>query len=428
MMIIDFRNPAGFRFCVYELPGINKTQNLVRIRFIVLRNNLGLIVKFTGLEKYAGPYTGRNRIIEVQSKYELDYICKALNHIMFFQKTGIDQLSKITPEMVFRFFGAYINEPKSNGEYRCQQSIDKCIYSVSSFFANLVDASANPAMVIEDLMIESYQKINEKSRRVIKKYSPRYKGKTIEKAKKPLLRDIPEQAVKLIISEARLHDPMIAFPIVAQITAGPRPSEVLNLRRTNSPLGPGIVFEYIGSSVSRISLDLTHEYCLRSDGVSVGKIKKERYQVVYPRFEAEFYMAYQSHMQLISDIPCESEYRPMIMDRSGKAMTYDVYRKRFQNLIVNHVRPQLLKSPDPALQMFGQRLLTENLSPHSLRHYFTVRLCLCGEGIAQLQYYRGDASPESALWYLQNKGALIAAAAKYHEEAMNNSIMFFGGK
>ena len=61
-------------------------------------------------------------------------------------------------------------------------------------------------------------------------------------------------------------------------------------------------------------------------------------------------------------------------------------------------------------------MLCENkLAPHSLRHWFSTQLALRGESIDQLQFWRGDRNPESALVYLQNKGDLVRELAKTNE-------------
>jgi hypothetical protein len=88
------------------------------------------------------------------------------------------------------------------------------------------------------------------------------------------------------------------------------------------------------------------------------------------------------------------------------AMTYDDYHSRFQKLVEEHFRTELLKSPDPQLRIYGQLLYENKLGPQSLRHWFTVQLVLRGEDIANIQFWRGDQSPQSAFEYLQNKGDL----------------------
>ena len=45
----------------------------------------------------------------------------------------------------------------------------------------------------------------------------------------------------------------------------------------------------------------------------------------------------------------------------------------------------------------------------NLRHFHAVSLVLFGEGVESLQSYRGDRSPESSQWYLNNKEDLLGA-------------------
>ena len=61
-----------------------------------------------------------------------------------------------------------------------------------------------------------------------------------------------------------------------------------------------------------------------------------------------------------------------------------------------------------------------NLAPHALRHYFTVRLVLCGLDEAQLMYYRGDTSRDSALTYLRNKGEIMRKLEETYAKAIEN--------
>jgi len=66
-----------------------------------------------------------------------------------------------------------------------------------------------------------------------------------------------------------------------------------------------------------------------------------------------------------------------------------------------------MKHDDPQCRLYGQLLYEHILSPHALRHWFSVQLVIMGEDIAQIQYWRGDNNPESAISYLMNKGDLM---------------------
>jgi integrase len=413
-----------YRYAVYEANMLNENNEMSTSRFIVIKNEYNIIEFFTGLEKYSGKYTGRNRPIETRDKHELEYICKALNYILFSQHSryNIDKVSRISKEMIFDFFEQYRTTRMDNGRFPGEQSVEKCISSITYFFCNIAfETSSLAAVKPDDLVIEEWYKRNVKSPKVVQNYTPIYKKKSIEKTKEPLLRDIPKNAVKMLIAEADVHDPDIAFAIVAESTTGMRPGEAMNMRREDSHLGPGIKIEYIGTRINRIEVDLTKEYLLRSDGKKTGEIKKERMVTIYKPFMGDFLNAYKKHMYLLEGREYETRYGPLFINRDGKAMTYKTYQQRFQSLVKDHLRPRLLESEDPLLQIFGQRLLTKNLSPHALRHHFTVMLSL-NEDVSQIMFYRGDSSPVTALYYLQNKGELIKAAGLAHKDAIEGLI------
>jgi len=402
-----------YHFAVYELLVEDRANNVGNHRFIVLKNKHGLVVRFTELEKYSYPFTGRKPPIKTRSKHELDYICNALNYIFFNWKSENKTTStaRVTKETIIGFFDYYRTEPLDNGKFRGQQSIDKCVKAVSNFFANLSFAvGAIAAIEPTELFIETYEKANKESRKVVMKYLPVYQERALQKREKPILRDVPIAAMEILWDVCRVYCPEIYFIIVAQCTAGLRPSEALNMRREDSPLGRGLSVTMHGSTLTKIEIDLQKELLLRSDGASVGRIKRERVQQVYPAFNLLFMQAYEFHKHFLHGRKYETDYAPMFVNRIGKAMTYKSYLQSFQNLVHKHLRPRLLLSEKPELQVLAHRLATENLSPHTLRHFFTVALVLRGEGIAQIQHYRGDKNPESALTYFMNKGELVKAA------------------
>ena len=172
-------------------------------------------------------------------------------------------------------------------------------------------------------------------------------------------------------------------------------------------MGNGIVFTYFEGVANKVEIDLTRELQLRSDGVITGKIKKERVQCVYPPFLNAFCTAYERHKLFLAAKQFESGYRPMFINNKGMAMTYDDYALRFSLLVDKHLKPAMLNSGDAECRVYGQLLCENRLVLHLLRHWYTVQLVLNGEDIAQVQYWRGDKSPESAFTYLQNKGELV---------------------
>lgn len=421
--IISFNYP--YHFAVYEHK-IQKRKELSVARIIVLKNQDNRIIAFTGLEAFSFPYTGQKPKISARQKAELIYICVALNHI--FSGRKVQKLTDVTAKMIFDFFDDYCQFPKGRSEeiMRSQQSMDNCVRHVSSFFANL--AKVFP-MKYEpgDLMHYEETKAGRHSQRIVRRYIPRYQPKRPHSYDDKLLRDMPLAAAARLVQLATIHDPMIAFGIVLQLSAGLRPSCVTNMRREDSPVStaPGISMSYIGSAVSGIKLDLTHEYVLRSDGVSVGRIKREREVVVYKEFIGEVVTAYRYHLQLLDNIPCEEQYKPMFVGRNGKAMTYNNYAKRVKRLVYTYLKPELYNSEDPMLSAFAHALDSRRWAPHTLRHCFTVRLVLEGLDVAQVQLYRGDSSPESAIAYVKSKGELKRQVRSAHQKAIEEMASLY---
>lgn len=386
---------------------------------IVLKNRDGRITYYTGLEAFSHPYTGQKPRITVRRKAELVYICIALNYI--FGKRKVHRISDITADMIFDFFDWYTTSPKGLSEhiYRSQQSLDTCVRVVSHFFANLANQYTMKLDVCDLLHIE-YVKKTHSDAKVKRCYVPRYVPKRPHSHDDAILRDMPLAAAVRLVELAYELDPMIAFGVVLQLAAGLRPSCVCNMRQEDSPVStvPCIKMSYIGSSISDIEIDLTHEYVLRSDGVSVGGIKKERTICVCKKYIPDIVTAYRIHMRLLATVPCELEYKPMFIGSNGKAMTYATYAARVKRLVMGPLRDECKVSADPLLAAFGHRLDSRSWGPHTLRHCFTVRLVLDGYEVADIQHYRGDKSPESAQHYLNSKGEILKQVTEAHHNAI----------
>ena len=402
--IIPFSQP--YKFCVYQHKMV-KPSELSTMRRIAIKNAEGLVVYFTGLEVFSAPYTGLLPKLGVSTKAELVYLCHALNDI--FLNERVQSLAQITADMIIAHLNRVCNSPKQESDetYVSQQTLDKATKAVLCFFANLALAIPTSKIKPEDLFRVEYYKRYRQSTRLIKTYVPAYIPKRHHSYDRDLLRDMPLKAAERLAQLAAIHDPMIAFAVVAQLTTGLRPGEVMNLRQNSSPVSAVecIKISYAGNKVSKIQLDLTREFLLRSDGVSVGRIKKERSVDVFGVYIHEFYKAYCYHMEHLENCPCEADYRPMFVSK-GKAMTYQTYVRRLRALVARYLQPELKISSDPLLAVYGHKLDNYNFTPHTLRHVFTVQLVLEGLDTAQIMYYRGDSSPESALTYLCQKKEL----------------------
>jgi len=399
-----------YRYALYERRLIRDGTIAYSRSFIVLKNQYGVIVHFSNFHRYVARYGDAvYRPLASDAREKLLYVCEMLNYVLVDRHdiTGAGHVFQIKREMLEAFFRDYALIPLSNGNYRSRQSIEKCVSSVTMFFRRLcLEHGDYMAVSIDQLFVE--KPVRGTRGKIVNKLVPDFQVRGIPE-NKSILRDIPTEAFAILLNQAFKHMPEIAFAICVQAFAGLRPGEAMSVRQEISPIKPGMTVSMIGGMIKSAEIDLSREYALRSDGVVCGRIKRERRQKVHPAFLQAFAVAYERHKAYLKSTGFEPAYCPMFVNRSGKAMTYAAYRGRFKKLVENHLRPALLDHVDAECRLYGLLLCEKPLGLHSLRPWSTVALVLMGEDVAQLQYWRGDASPESALSYLQNKGELVRA-------------------
>ncbi len=418
--LTDSKNVDRYRYAVYVHQLVTPDGVSYPRCFIVIRNEYDVIVYFTKLHRFVGVYEGSVcRPLSADAREKMIYITQMLNYILIDHKAiyRIDHIFKITKDMLAAFFMDYSLKEKKSGGHRGSQDVEKCILAVTCFFSRLCRKYSGYCAINKDELYSD------------KKVYPRY-GKQhlvsvpdfqipVISEPKEIFRDIPTKVFQILMNIALRYDPDIAFAMSFQAFAGLRPGETMNVRQESSPKGPGISLTWRGKKLVRVDIDLTHEYCLRSDSVSCGSIKKERIAHVYPPFLNVFERMYALHQKRLSRTSYEKDYCPMFVNSRGMAMTYDIYYSRFTSLITDKLRPLLLSHDDPECRIYGQMLCENSLGPHALRHWFSVQLALRGEDVAQLQFWRGDKSPESAFRYLQNKGDLIRELSATNELLTN---------
>jgi integrase len=397
-----------YRYAVYERKLVHEGTMAYSRSFIVVKNQYGVIVHFTNFHRYMATYGDAvYRPLASDVREKLLYVCDMLNYMLIdrYDSTKATHIFQVTYDMLSSFFRDYALEMLPNGTYRSRQSIEKCVSAVTMFFRRLCKEYAGyTAVTMEQLFVE--KTVYGGGRKPQKKLVPNFQVRGIPKTER-IFRDMPTKVFALLLNQAFRHKPEIAFAVCAQAFAGLRPGEALNLRQECSPLGAGIVVTVVNNTTKSAEFDLTREFVLRSDGVVCGCIKKERRQKVYPPFLQAFMAAYERHKKYLSRKRFESAYCPMFVNAQGMAMTYAAYHYHFKQLVERHLRPLLLNHEDSECRLYGQLLYENSLGSHCLRHWFTVSLVLMGEDVAQVQYWRGDSSPESALSYLQNKGELM---------------------
>ena len=228
---------------------------------------------------FAGPY-GRQRVIKECSGQDAYYIVQFLNYIFkdSYFLYHIENLCEVTQQMVVDFFDYYREKEIFAEHCVSAQSLRKCVAAVTNFMANCIQNIGEDkcALQFNELLVQQYVKNQSGKERL--SYVPLYREKPIQAAAIKIMRDISNPIYQILLDTAYECDPMIAFAMVVQRTAGLRPGEVMNLRQDCSKVAPGksIRIYQEGTRVSKIELDLQRELPMRSDGKAVGGIKKER--------------------------------------------------------------------------------------------------------------------------------------------------------
>lgn len=409
--LIDFNyieRRREYRYSVYDYNLMLPDGLLYTRSFIVIKNKLNSIIRFTDLHKYIALFDGRIFVpITANAKKKMQNVCMMLNYILVdnYDVFKIDHVFNITKEALESFFRDYALNKSSRGEYRSQKVIKECVQSIVDFMGKLKSVFGDEVL-IKNTELYSKKVTSGMKGKLVNKIIPAFQVRGV-KTCSTVFRDLPTKVFNILLNLAFRYMPEIAFAMCLQAFAGLRAGEVFNVRRRNCVYGPGIIFTKIEGRIVKAEIDLTAELPMRSDGIICGKIKKERKQAVYPPFLNAFISAYDRHMQYLQNKEYEEEYAPMFINSYGMAMTYSSYLERFKKLVNKYLKPTLIASQDPECRIYGQLLCENNLGTHALRHWYSVQLVLHGEDVAQIQFWRGDSNPESALLYLRNKGDLL---------------------
>ena len=407
------------RFVIYNHKLVTE-GTLINRKFIVLKLSDGTL-QFTDFHKYALSPKQQTRAITDDGNNRFSFIVQLLNYVFF--TCGIQSLTELTVDIVADFLINYgMCELPEDNEFtsRSKQSVERCTSVIMDFLENLIKAHGSKLSFSKSDLYEEVS-VRDKHGKVLTKKIPIftiYHKDSISIRR--IFRDIPNSAFRIIYGHIYENHKELLMLVSLSAFAGLRPSESCNVRRIDSPLGPGLIFYLIDSETTKIKIDLKHAYALRSDLVSVGRIKKEGTREVPYIFLQAFVDAYNEYMHHIENKKYEADYGPLSINKQGKAYTYASYRKQFQDIMRNEITPIFLESEEPELVIYGRTLLENPISPHIFRHWYTVQLVLSGiDDLATLMFYRGDTSPESALTYLQNKGELERIYRKVNNEVFD---------
>ena len=250
---------------------------------------------------------------------------------------------------------------------------------------------------------------------------------------KKLTRNLPEEVADMMIEFAENYDKGMVLPMLLQRYMGLREGEICNIRQkgpSSLHVGDGYSLkEDLLGRIIYIQIHLEEEYKLRSDGVSVGRIKCER-----DRTMASFYLDYNAKDQKDRDIAQKINHwfhwhentikkaktedtKPMFVNTSidnktkcHMAMTTADYRYRM-GVLLKKVMAVIDAGKNEYLKRWANYVRVNSWGPHWFRHLFTMDLVSRGLKIDEVKYYRGDKNKDSAEAYL-SKGEAFERAAK----------------
>lgn len=409
------------KFIEYKHHLVVEDNKLITRKFICLLMSDDTL-RFTNFHRYAKNPNRKLKHISENSHNRISFINQMLNYAFFHR--GLCRLSDITPDIICDFFNDFgrVTLP-GDDEYKHRQkgTVLRCVNVILDFFELYLEENKNANFKVDDLF--TYVERRNDHGKIYKTKVPRFEI-TYTKTDKAIFRDLPNKVFEVIFSHIMTHHPELLALISLSAFAGLRPSESCNVRRPDSPLGPGIIFTEIDGKVIKAEIDLREIKPLRSDLKPLGGIKKKRMQRVPDIFLEAFVDSYNTYMQYMNGRKYEKEYGALTVNKQGKAYTYDSYRNKFSKILKNEIIPILLKDEDPEITLYGRILLENNLTPHVFRHWYTVQLVLSGisePGI--LMKLRGDSNPESSLHYIQDKSDLEKQFRKVSNNAFEDLYM-----
>lgn len=392
------------KFVTYKHSLILGDNHIVTKQFIVIKYNDGSL-QFTDFHRYVKSASKIKSISDDGNK-RFSYVVKFLNFI--FGALGLKSVDQLTLEMVKEFFTLYgLSQLPGDNRKRKKTTVENCVNAVLDFLTLYLNERKEKAKLKTEELYSITNFINKRGR-LVKRKDPNFEIFVDDSsAEKAIFRDMPNSAFEMLFSHiAQFHKDLLMVVALGAFV-GLRPSEACNVRREDSPLGPGILFHQTEDQVFKIEIDLRKEMPLRSDLKPTGRIKRERLQTVPYIFLDVFLDTYNDYMSYLEGKKYEIDYGPLNLNKQGKALSYDVYYQRFRKIIREEMIPLFLKSDDAEVVFFGHLLQENNISPHIFRHWYTTQLVLSGiDEISELMSARGDNSPESAWVYLQNKGEI----------------------
>lgn len=432
IQVKDHLRFAPYHYAWIEGDGTKHEWSLISIQF----NRI--TIRLTDYHKYVGAANGSKHVYYSDND-SVRRVCNFLTYALFkhYSRYKAKRITDIPFQSAMDYLNKYSKTKNSKGDYPSRQSVEKERYAISHFMKNLKEKRSDydEHYYVKKVLVESTNVnkwVGKKRGRAVWEYE--IPATYLGNSSKGLLRDIPQKAIPILLRILKREEPELVLAVLLQLCAGIREGEIVNIRRANSIYPNGIRYVKENGKFISFEVDLTKEYVLRSDGKKIGKIKIKRKQSVYPIFLEVIQEAYEEHLKMINEKYLEPEaplfVNSSINTKTGKrmAISKQSYCKKIVNIMREIVLPELLRSDDIELKVFGMMLNESNWGLHAFRHWFTVQLVLNGEDINGIAFWRGDSSLETAFTYLQNKGEIMRLYEKASEEVGNNLINVINNK
>ncbi len=407
-------NISNYRFKLHKIALEENGRRIERCFIVLVHKHTGVIEILTDYADYCLYKTLGDTNYSKTAETAMYSVIMLLNFIFIekYEEYKVLNIEDITLKMAQDFLNWYTFSTTKQNTRPGKESVIAKRNHISDFLYNLCMSTKYTMKHFkkDDICEESLLRVKN-GEKLIRKYLLKVVYDDNDNGYKSLYRDMPLKIVDRFITLAKIYDPELVFAIVLMAYAGLREGEVVNIRRKTSCFGPNLLFTRpLPDSCEAIEIDLSSELIMRSDGKSVGKIKKERHQSVCPAFVSIIDEYYRYHLAITADKTTE-EYAPMFLDSrktNGKymAMTVSTLTNRIKKLFYDHVLPSMENDPNLDFRLFYEAMKDHTWAPHSFRHWFTVVLVLMGYDEVQVMSFRGDKSIESSRTYLERKGEL----------------------
>ena len=409
------------KFGLHNETVITEKGDVQNIWFIALKDRITNVTlqltPYTKLIRYSDRNIDQRRSNTIKTWGQ--FVCRFLNFVLIdnYSQFKIDDIKEVSLEIGNKFLEEYA-KGNIGGEEKSIQAIKKEMHRLCKLYSYIKSIYKKDASKIYKLK----WRYRDTQNRVHYNNHFSLNDNDNERLKFDIFRDMPSEIFEVFLRLSKIDYPELTFAIALQAYAGLRPGEICNVRQSIDPKNPGVTYQKIGSKINAFSINLTKKYQMRYDGTDVGGIKKRRIQKVYTPYLTKLQELYEEHLAILDNYEFDDGYYPMFINENGEAITVKSYREKIQRLANGHLKDFLAKSDNPYFRRYAQILTQKKLSPHFLRHYFTVLLVRDNLTPHEIATRRGDKNLDSSLIYCNNKEDLLRSIKELNGDIVEDIL------